>query len=50
MARTLNFKSKKNYLKWLAYLWGNPRTRRKYAGKPPHSRIRIRGRPHRVKH
>jgi len=45
--KTLNFKSKEAYRKWLAYNWiHNP----KEMGKPPHKRIKIRGKPHKVKH
>jgi len=50
MARTLHFKSKAHYKRWLAYLWANKKVRRKYAGKPPHKKIIIAGKPHKVKH
>jgi len=45
--KTLNFKSKKAYKKWLAYNWIHNKRK---MGRKPHKRIRIRGRSHRVKH
>ena len=47
MSKTLNFKSKQAYKKWLAY---NYIHNRKKMGRKPHKRIKIRGRKHKVKH
>lgn len=48
--KTLHFKSKRDYERWLKYIWSNPRMRKKYAGKEPHKNIVIRGKRHKVKH
>jgi len=45
--KTLNFKSKKAYQKWLSYNWIH---NRKKMGRPPHKKVKIRGKPHKVKH
>jgi hypothetical protein len=50
MARKLHFKSKKTYLNWLRHNWGNPKVRKEYMGKPPHSTVYIGGKKHNVKH
>jgi len=47
MAKTLHFKSKKDYQKWLAYNWIH---NKKQMGVAPHKTIKIRGKTHRVKH
>jgi hypothetical protein len=46
-ANTLHFKNKRSYQKWLAYNWIHNRSK---MGKPPHKRVIIAGKPHRVKH
>jgi len=45
--RVLRFKSEEDYKKWLAY---NYIHNKKKMGKPPHAKIIIRGKPHKVKH
>ena len=45
--KTLHFKSKKAYRKWLAYNWIHNKRK---MGKPPHKKIIIAGKPHKVKH
>lgn len=48
MAKTLHFKSKKGYKKWLAYEHIHHVGKRHRKGNYP--RVRIHGRPHKVKH
>ena len=58
MSKTRNFKSKEAYRKWLAYIHMRDRKGRcvrnvdKSVARttPGHQRIRIKGRPHTVKH
>jgi len=45
--RKINFKSKKNYQKWLAYNWLHNKAK---MGKKPHKTVYIRGKKHKVKH
>ena len=47
MPKTLRFKSKKGYKKWLAYNFIHNKS---MMGKPPHKKIKIAGKPHKVKH
>jgi len=47
MKKTLHFKNKKNYEKWLAYNWIHNVEK---MGVKPHSQIIISGRKHKVKH
>ena len=47
MVKSLHFKSKEAYRKWLAFNWMHVKGA---MGRPPHKRIVIRGRRHKVKH
>jgi len=44
--RTLNFKSKEAYIRWLRY----GHATKVFERTPGHQRIKIRGKPHKVKH
>jgi len=46
-SKTLHFKSKKDYQKWLAYNYVH---NKKQMGKPPHETVYIRGKKHKVEH
>jgi len=50
ISRVMNFKSRAAYLRWLRALYGIKRLRKKYATKPPHVKVLIRGKPVKVKH
>lgn len=44
--RVLNFRSKESYRKWLAY----GHIHKVFEKTPGHTKVRIRGKPHKVKH
>jgi len=46
-SKTLHFKSKEAYRKWLAYNWIHNKRK---MGKPPHKKVVIAGKPHKVEH
>jgi|GEM_PF-4403621 len=50
VSKTLHFKSKKSYERWVKYIWSNPKLRKKYAGKAPHAKVYIRGKPYKPSH
>ena len=47
VSKVMNFKSKEAYRKWLAYNYIHNKRKMK---RPPHVKVKIRGKVHKVKH
>ncbi len=47
MSKTVHFKSREAYRKWLAYNWIH---NKRQMGRPPNKRVVIRGKVHKVSH